>query len=263
MTYPTLTDRSPTIVSMHAYSRILGSIRGAQSEPHPRWWHASLQVTPEGLATGDFPLEGSTGRLVLQPGGRVISGTGTNGDFTVALAGSAATVGRQVLDGLGATIDVDPESWNAIAAGEYDAAVADHYHRALLTVWETLEESAGWIAVDTGPLNLWPHHFDVSFEWFSNAVEVYQEEGGPKEYNKQVGFGFSPGDDGDPQPYFYANPWPFDEAFRAVELPEGASWHAEGWSGAFLPYSAVVQRGSGLLAEFFSVVFDGTREALI
>ncbi len=262
MTYPTLTDRSPTVASMHAYSRILGSIRGAQTEPHPRWWHASLRVTQEGLTTGDFPLGGSTGSLVLRPGDQVISGTGIDGDFTVELTGSAPAVGRQVLDRLGAKIDVDPERWNAIEVEGYVAAAAGQFHRALLAVWETFEEFAGGIIGEVGRLNLWPHHFDISFEWFSDAVEVYEEEDGPKEYNKQVGFGFSPGDEGDPQPYFYANPWPFDEAFRAVELPGEASWHAEGWSGAFLPYSSVVEGGSELLAEFLTAVFDGTREAL-
>lgn len=262
MTYTSLPAQSSTVTAMQAYSRILGSIRGAQNEPHPRWWHASLQVTPEGFATGDFPLGDSKGSLLLDPAGRVIKGSGLNGDFEVALVGPASAVGREVLTQLGAPIDVDAERWDAVTVEEYDAAAAANYYEALLAVHETFAGFAAGIEGEVGPMNLWPHHFDIAFEWFSDAVEVYDEEDGPKEYSKQVGFGFSPGDEGDPQPYFYANPWPFDEAFRQVELPNGASWHEEGWSGGFLPYTAVAEGGSDLLTSFMRKVFEGTRQAL-
>ena len=132
----------------------------------------------------------------------------------------------------------------------------------MLAARDTFAGYAATIEGEVGPINFWPHHFDMAFEWFSDAVEVYDEEDGPKEYNKQVGFGFSPGDEGDAQPYFYANPWPFDESFRSIELPSGASWHGEGWSGGFLPYSAVVDGGAELLTAFMHAVFEGTREAL-
>lgn len=262
MTYTSLPAQSSTVTAMQAYSRILGSIRGAQNEPHPRWWHASLQVTPEGFATGDFPLGDSKGSLLLDPAGRVIKGSGLNGDFEVALVGPASAVGREVLTQLGAPIDVDAERWDAVTVEEYDAAAAANYYEALLAVHETFAGFAAGIEGEVGPMNLWPHHFDIAFEWFSDAVEVYDEEDGPKEHNKQVGFGFSPGDQGDAQPYLYANPWPFDESFRSVTLPEGASWHEEGWSGAFLPYTAVAEGGSNLLTSFMSAVFEGTRAAL-
>ena len=139
-----------------------------------------------------------------------------------------------------------------------DATAAANYHEALLAVHETFAGFAAGIEGEVGPMNFWPHHFDMAFEWFSDAVEVYDEEDGPKEYNKQVGFGFSPGDEGDAQPYFYANPWPFDESFRSVTLPDGAKWHEEGWSGGFLPYTAVAEGGSKLLTDFMrAVINDG------
>jgi len=262
MTYNSLPPQSATVTSLQAYSRVLGSIRGAQSEPHPRWWHASLHITADGLATGDFPLGNSKANLVLEPANRLVRGAGADGGFEVALNGPASAVGREILDRLGAPIDVDPERWDAISSETYDTEEAANYHQALLVARDTFAGYAATIEGEVGPINFWPHHFDMSFEWFSDAVEVYEEEDGPKEYNKQVGFGFSPGDEGDAQPYFYANPWPFDESFRSIELPSGASWHGEGWSGGFLPYSAVVDGGEGLLINFMQAVFEGTREAL-
>lgn len=262
MDFPPITAPSSTLTALHAYSRILGGIRAAGTEPHPRWWHGSLQIVDSGLTTGTFHVAGRPASLTLEPGSAIITGEGPGGPVQAELSGPAATVGREVLRQLGGRIDVDPERWNLIEVAGYEPSDAAAYHDALRAVDAALTSLRSSVSGDISPVQLWPHHFDVSFEWFSDAVEVYEEEGGPKEYNKQIGFGFSPGDEGDPDPYFYANPWPFDESFRAIELPGPARWHGEGWSGGFLPYSAVVQGGLDLLGEFMRTVFDETHEPL-
>ncbi len=262
MDFPPLSAHSPTVTALHAYSRILGGIRAAGTEPHPRWWHGSLQIVDSGLTTGTFYVEGEPASLTLEPGSATIAGRGPRGPVQAELSGPAATVGREVLRQLGGRLDVDPERWNLIEVTGYETVDATTYHNALRVVDAALRSVRSTVSGDVSPVQLWPHHFDVSLEWFSDAVEVYEEEGGPKEYNKQIGFGFSPGDEGDPDPYFYANPWPFDESFRAIELPEPARWHSEGWEGGFLPYAAVVEGGTSLLNEFMHAVYQGTRAAL-
>ena len=262
MTFPNLTTPSPTVTSLQAYSRILGSIRAEQSEPHPRWWHASLSIEDDGLATGPFPL-GTEGRgsLILDPIGKAISAQGSSGPFRVGLTGTASQVGRSVLVELGGDIQIDPTRWDAIEATSIDTKESSDYLDALISVRDAFASLRSELPGERGPIQLWPHHFDVSVEWFSNAVEVYEEDDGPKEFNKQIGFGFSPGDEGNPEPYFYANPWPFDESFRDIELPAGASWHSEGWSGGYLPYSAVAA-APALLIDFMQTVFNDTHDAL-
>ncbi|MFW2339168.1 MAG: DUF5996 family protein [Acidimicrobiia bacterium] len=263
MSFPSIKPADKTVTSLHAYSRILGTIRAAQSEPHPRWWHASLEITDWGLDTGDFPLgEGTIGRLRLDPADGVIGGVGIDGPFEVELSGPASEVGRRVLKNLGKTIDIDPDRWDAIEAQSVDQTEAASYLAVLIAVRDAFSEVRHGLAGEVGPIQLWPHHFDVAFEWFSDAVEIYEEEDGPKEYSKQIGFGFSPGDEGNPEPYFYANPWPFDESFRKIELPPEASWHTEAWSGGYLPYSAVVAGNPNTLSDFMRAVFTGTRDAL-
>ena len=264
MSLPIITPSDETVTSLHAYSRILGSIRAAQSEPHPRWWHASLQITDAGLDTGNFPLgDGGNGRLLLDPEQGLIVGRGINGPFEVTLAGPASEVGRKVLDALGASIDFDPDRWDAIEAQRVDLEAARFYLAALIAVSDVFRQVRSGLAGELGPIQLWPHHFDVAFEWFSDAVVVYEEEDGPKEFSKQLGFGFSPGDEGNPEPYFYANPWPFDESFREIELPPEASWHTEGWSGGYLPYSAVVDGSPDTVIDFMRTVFTGTHLSLL
>ena len=254
MSLPIITPSDETVTSLHAYSRILGSIRAAQSEPHPRWWHASLQITDAGLDTGNFPLgDGGNGRLLIDPDQGLIVGRGINGPFEVTLAGPASEVGRKVLDALGASIDFDPDRWDAIEAQRVDLEAARFYLAALIAVSDVFRQVRSGLAGELGPIQLWPHHFDVAFE-FGGTVAG---QGKPMGYVV-----FSPGDEGNPEPYFYANPWPFDESFREIELPPQASWHSEGWSGAYLPYSAVVEGGPDSLKDFMRAVFDGTRDAL-
>jgi hypothetical protein len=260
--FPSLTAGSATVATMHAYSRILGSIRAAREEFHPRWWHAALTVTPEGLDTGEFPLTRGTGRLLLDPRAGTIRGHGTAGPIAVAFGPPASAVGRTVLEQLGDGVDVDPDRWDALEVGAYDPEDAATYHQALLAVQGAFASAREGLDGEVGPIHLWPHHFDLSFEWFSPAVTEYDEEDGPKEYNHQIGFGFSPGDEGDPAPYFYANPWPWQEAFSAIELPGDASWHIEGWTGGFLPYAAVAGAGSDLVGAFIEAVYAETHEAL-
>jgi hypothetical protein len=82
-------------------------------------------------------------------------------------------------------------------------------------------------------VQLWPEHFDVS-------VELGSESAG-----RRAAYGCSPGDERHAEPYLYVAPW--------GATPAGELWRAEGFSGAELPYGALVeaedQRGAAL--EFF------------
>ena len=85
-------------------------------------------------------------------------------------------------------------------------------------------------------LVIWPHGFDLSFEWFGTRVERFEENGEVQEYPSQLNLGFYPTGDA----YFYSNPWPFDESLPANELPHGAVWNTDGWQGTKLDYADLV-----------------------
>ena len=63
--------------------------------------------------------------------------------------------------------------------------------------------------------------------------------------NEQMNFGFSTGDGAIPEAYFYATAYPAPDDWIKSELPEGAYWHSEGWSGAVLPYQRLVESENG------------------
>lgn len=69
-------------------------------------------------------------------------------------------------------------------------------------------------------VRVWPHHFDLA------SLIVLEGE-------KSVGVGFTPGDGGIRQPYFYVTPWPYPPAESLPALAVGR-WNTEGWTGAVL-----------------------------
>jgi hypothetical protein len=86
---------------------------------------------------------------------------------------------------------------------------------------------------DVSPLRCWPHHFDLG----ALITRAAAGEGAPT-----VGLGFSPGDGTYPEPYFYVTVWPAPAP--SVTLPalsSGARWHREGWCGAVLTGSHLVE----------------------
>jgi hypothetical protein len=108
-------------------------------------------------------------------------------------------------------------------------------------------EVAGWFATAhavvsgvasqngeaASPARCWPHHFDL-------ATLITVEPHDDPELAKSVGFGMTPGDAATPEPYFYATPWPRPEASALGELAVG-EWHTDGWTGAVLRSTALVQ----------------------
>lgn len=83
-------------------------------------------------------------------------------------------------------------------------------------------------------IRCWPHHFDL-------ATLIPLETDPKGEILKSIGVGLSPGDEGIEEPYIYVNIWPqVDlEALEKYSLPIGY-WNKEGWSGAVLTYSQIL-----------------------
>lgn len=72
----------------------------------------------------------------------------------------------------------------------------------------------------SGPVLLWPHHFDV-------ATLITLDEG------RSINVGMSPGDDTYSEPYWYVAPWPHPSEPGREELDSG-HWHTSGFMAAVL-----------------------------
>lgn len=82
---------------------------------------------------------------------------------------------------------------------------------------------------DASDLHIWPHHFDMATS-LSLPINTDGE-------SRSIGVGFSPGDAGYPEPYWYVSPWPYPDTASLPELVGGGAWHIKGWVGEILQSS--------------------------
>ena len=246
--FPSLTGWEPTRETLHWYSKAVGVIPRAHAEFHPKWWHVSLKVQPDGLITDSMPLPGG-GIFALKMdllGHKVVLFTsrGEVRDFSMAQGLSATAFGDQLLSAasdLGLSGEYAREKFENDEPREYDPAMARNYLTALVNADRAFKKHRAGLSGELGPVQLWPHGFDLALEWFGTRVMEYEEGGQIEKYPSQLNLGFSPGEPSHPEPYFYSNPWPF-ETDQLVDkpLPSGARWFTETWQGSILEYDSLL-----------------------
>jgi len=266
--FPRLTDWEPTRQTLHLYSRAVGAVARAHAEFHPKWWHISLNVRPDGLETNPMALPGG-GQFWLTIDLRrhvtiLYTDQGPFREFSLAGGLSATEFGEQIFSAvaeLGLEADYKRDNFQDDEPRQYDPAAAEKFLGVLLNVNRIfddhrtllLERSA--FQGQVSPLNFWTHGFDLSFEWLGSRVVTYESEGKIEEYPSQINLGYYPSGD----PYFYSNPWPFEaDQLLDQSLPAGAIWHTEGWQGTMLRYEQLVgdRNAEARLREYAQAVFD-------
>jgi hypothetical protein len=264
--FPSLTDWEPTRDTLHWYSWAVGVVPRAHAEFHPKWWHISLKVYPDGLTTDEIPLpDGGTfslkldlrrHKVVLVAKGEVFR------EFSMTKGLTGTAFGDQILGAvadLGLTAEYAREKFESDEPREYDPAVAEKFLTVLVNVDRIFNQHRANLSGDVGQVQLWPHHFDLAVEWFGTRMVEYQEGDEVQQYPSQLNLGLSPGDSGHPAPYFYSNPWPFkSDQLLDKPLPAGARWFTEGWEGTIFPYAELVgdRNAAERLLEYARIVYE-------
>lgn len=266
-----LTDFEPSRHTLHMYSRVVGNVPRRFAPPHPQWWHISLRGVPTGLVTSPIPLpDGNTLSLQLNLTTHVVeadTSAGLHREYSMRSGASAAELAGELEDlaaRLGLVSETPPPEVDAAPLTAYDEDAVARYLSTLTSVDRIFKTHRSTLDGDCGPVQLWPHGFDLAFEWFGTRTAVYEEDGETKSYPSQLNLGFFPGG-GDAEPYFYSNPFPFEtEILVHQSLPAGATWHTEGWQGTYLPYAALVGDAAGeeRLREFAARVYELARPTL-
>ncbi len=263
--FPRLEGWEATRDALHSYARVVCAVPRALAEPHPKWWHISLKPHNDGAATDPISVHGNASgavQLVLNLRSHAVDllyNSMVVGSFTLTAVPSAAALADGLvveLNGLGVQPKLDPSQIDAAGPFAYQPDHAEAYRAALHLTARVLNQHREQLTGDTGPVQLWPHNFDLAFEWFGTLRVPYDEPAGTREQPSQINFGFAPGDDSHPEPYFYSNPWPFDEQLVGQELPSGARWFTESWKGTLLPYSDMVGRSADRLLAYYRAVYD-------
>lgn len=270
--FPRLSDWAETRETLHAYSRVLGAIREAYTPPQPHWWHISLRPYTAGLTTTPMPHPEDPERsfaLSLDLRNHYVLLSTSDGEvqqFRIAEGLTATALGKLLLArlaGFGVKGEVPRKKFESEAPRRYAMDKAERYFSALAAVHKVFEAFRGELGGNFSPVQLWPHHFDFSFELFS-AEEIARNCGENEEGQPHIGFGFAPMDESQPGPYFYVNPTPFADSITQKVLPEGASWFTESWKGAVLPYAQVAENtgGEDLLLAFLRSAFEAEQQLI-
>ncbi len=262
-------DFEPTRASLHAYAHAVGAIPRVHAISHPKWWHISLKVTPVGLVTESMAIPGGgTFRLRMDLNDHDIvleTSKGEASRFSMREGATGTEMGDALIAAtaqLGLDGEYNREKFEDEEARSYDPEKAARFFAVLIDVEHALARHRATLDGSYGPLQVWPHGFDLAFEWFGTRVETYEEDGEVSEYPSQINFGFYPGG----EPYLYANPWPFDaDDLLPTPLPAGAEWHTEGWEGTMLPYAKIAgdPEASTKIVSYARTVYDTAAPTLL
>ena len=151
--------------------------------------------------------------------------------------------------------DVDLPDHPVSRGAPFDAAehhfveLARYYNNAACVLADIARAES-----QAGPVRCWPHHFDIA------TLILLSGHG---EEARTIGIGFSPGDGGSAEPYYYVTPWPYPDASRLGELAVGR-WNTAGWTGAVLEASnfANVERQEETVRAFILSATARCREIL-
>lgn len=275
--FPTLDpqDFSATRDALHAYSGILGGWMSACRTPRKHWWHASLRPSLTGLSTGvihadvDFEIELNFRESALllrtaigeqlreQLRGQSVSELGANVRTFLKSAGISA--------GLANAAGKNDSADNDRTFSDYLPEQANKVARSINAVSAALTSFRAGIREETSPIGLWPHHFDLAMLWLPGGKVSGQDPDNEEYSDKQMNFGFTFGDAGIPEPYFYVTAYPLPETFSEQRLPRGTRWHSEGFDGAVLRYSRLIQEPdpTAYLHKLWSYLLTAGRARLI
>lgn len=233
--------------TLHAYSKVLGVIRAAFTPEQPRFQHVSLRLYTAGLTTTPIPYPNDAKRhfsLSLDLLNHYVLLSNSSGNvhqIRISEGLSATQLGEELIAKLeqeGVQGQIQKTKYKDDEPRSYALDAAERYFSALSHAGRVLEQFRAELPGEKDPVQLWPHHFDLSFilQGGKNVSGVDGDE------TSQITVGFAPDDPGQPTPYFYVNPYPFEDSLTHQKLPNGAVWHTAVWQGALLPYTEIAER---------------------
>ena len=230
---------------LHSFARLLGAYSSACAPRRKHWWHISLRPVVDGFCTGVLQNNGRLFELVLNlrsltieliVAGEPRQGFSIQGETAASMKDKLATVlsGHSILIELDASkidsgrFEIDPESSSRLA--QVYGQLAQCFARF-----------RSGLAVETSPIQLWPHHLDLAMLVLTGRKTPGQDPANEEYSDEQLNFGFVPGDEGIREPYFFITLYADAERLGGVSLPDEAYFHNEGWSGIVMPYDSFRQ----------------------
>lgn len=261
--------------ALHAYALVLGGWLVASRSPRKHWWQGSLRPSARGLTTGAM-----YGGIAYEAELDLVRGqlrvSASDGDELVeSLRGQPAAELAAGIAGFLTTRGVDEEQ---VPGEDAQSDTRDHTQaysaasgRAIAEAWRAvvaaLEELRAGIREETSPIQLWPHHFDLSMVWLPGDKVAGHDPASIEaaDYaDRQMAFGYTLGDDTIAEPYFYITAYPSPAAFAGLALPTGAVWRSEGFTGVTLTHARLLESADprGYLLDLWGGLLSAGRDHL-
>lgn len=265
--------------AIHLYAIVLGNWLKQCREPRKHWWHASLRPSLNGLTTGviqapvnfEFELNlrdsllvarSDTGEQEVLP----LLGQPAN-DLVIFLDEFLKDIGledKYRISPNPPTSDKDSilsDSDFSKVHDRYSAEVANDIAVIISAVSGVMALFRSRISQECSPIQLWPHHFDLSMVWLPGEKMAGQDPNDEEYSDKQMNFGFTFGDELIPEPYFYITAYPLPATLPSVILLEGSQWYSSSnFSGAVLKYEDLLGNSdpaANLLSLWRSLLYAG------
>jgi hypothetical protein len=232
--------------AIHDYARLAGAIREGQAPQQKHEWHVTLYCTASGLTTTLVPADGFGFEVLIDLiQHRWIVTTSSGEQWSTRLRGqSAADLSDETLTFL-ADLDIRPEidtePFERAHPHDFDPLAAERFWQAMVEVDAVFKRFKAGLPGESGAVHLFPHHLDLSLQWFSGRQITTQDGPAGHPIDEQIRFGFVTGDEIFGDAYFYANPYPLPPGLMNTSPPEGGRWVTTGFAGALLPYADLLE----------------------
>ncbi|EDN65738.1 conserved hypothetical protein [Beggiatoa sp. PS] len=153
--------------TIHQYARLIGKIRTALMPPQKHWWHITLHAAATGLTTTPMPINGKTLELLLDFVNHTLIITTSHGEKAEIPLQQQSIAGlhHAVIEVL-STMDIKPEFDHSLfvdaAPRKYDTEAIAGYWRTVAWIDGVFKHFKGELREETGPVQVFPHHFDLS-----------------------------------------------------------------------------------------------------
>ena len=171
MAMPALANWEATRDALHQIALIVGAARVAGSDPLPNDLHFSLDVTADGISTGEMHCGGVLEfnikdlQLTFTRGGRQVFEMDVAGHSQISLMSRLL----EQLDDGGCGLQPSMKHITDETAYCIDRAQALDYGMTLDAVFTALAKFRAKLSGCMTPMVLWPHHFDLAFIWFATG----------------------------------------------------------------------------------------------
>ena len=244
-------------------AQLLSSIKG-QFTPHQKNWEEfSLKIYAKGFTTTPIPVETQNGIEALEFNLNFVehklkifyNGKRESVDLVQPNIKSFTEKVLSKLSLYNIKPDVD-EKFLSEEQLSYNMDEVEKIWNAIRQIYFVLLEFKGKQLLETSNINFWAHHFDLAVLMFTGRLIPGQDPENWDYSREQLNFGFSLGDEGIAEPYFYITAYPFPKDATIEKLPGHMYWQTEGWNGAVMKYSELLNSENSkiILSEFLEKV---------